>query len=301
MKTWILAIFCIALTSMGAQSHGADDARQSEAEAEAAITKLAEAYVAAFNKGDAKALGAMFAEEVEYTDEDGAITNGRAAVEALLERSFVRNAGAQMTIQIESVRTLAPEVAVERGTTVVTSRDGVQQTSAYKAVHVRKDGKWHIHELIESPAPAATPGEMLSELGWLVGTWEEKDGDAKIETKGEWAKGGNFLTRSFTVKVQDDVSLQGWQIIGWDAADQKIRSWMFDSEGAFQEGEWTRTGNDWTIRQNGVLPDGQRLSSENTLQRMGDDKCSWESMNRTLDGDPLPNLPRIEITKVQAK
>ena len=55
----------------------------------------------------------------------------------------------------------------------------------------------------------------------MVGTWHEKDGDADIETKVSWAKGGNFLTRNFKVTIQGNESLQGWQIIGWDAAERK--------------------------------------------------------------------------------
>lgn len=267
----------------------------------AAIEQMAKQTEAAFNKGDAKALAATFAEDVEYTDEDGVTVVGREAIEALLRKNFARNKGAKLAIQTESVRGLGQDVAVERGTTVTTAADGTQTTSAYTAVHVRKDGKWQIGQLVESPAPATTPGEMLSALAWMVGTWKEKDGDSAVETKVDWARGGNFLTRTFKVTVADEVTLEGWQIIGWDAAKGRIRSWLFDSGGAVAEGVWTSDGSGWLIRQTGTLPDGASMSSDNTIRRAGDDKFIWESTNRTLDGEPQPNLPKIEATRVKEK
>lgn len=299
MNKFAFTILFLGMLSIPAGAGEKD--KTSTAGPEVAVTKLARDYVAAFNKGDAKTLGAMFAEDVEYTDEDGVLISGRDSVVALLRKGFVLNPGAKMSIQINSVRSLAPNVAIERGTTLTTAKGGEQTPSAYTAVHVCKNGEWHIQQLVESPVPAPPPGEKLSELAWMVGTWTEKDGDAEIETKVNWAKGGNFLTRNFKVAVQDNVTLQGWQIIGWDAAQSKIRSWLFDSEGAFQEGTWMRTGNSWAIRQTGVLPDGGTLSSDNILQRLSDGRCTWESTNRTLDGDPQPNLPRIEMTRVAEK
>lgn len=263
----------------------------------AAIYRIADDYAKAFNKADARALGQMFAEDVEYTDEDGVTIVGRDAIVALLKKNFTLNPGAKLEIDIQSVRSLTPDVAVERGQTVTTSTDGGQATSAYTAIHVLKDGKWRIRQLVDTPVPNPPPGQMLSDLAWMVGAWKEKDGDAEIETKVAWAAGNNFLTRNFKVSVDDDVTLQGWQVIGWDPAQKKIRSWMFDTDGGFQEGTWTRRGDQWEIRQSGFIPDGATISSVSLMQRLGDDRCTWELTNRTLDGDPQPSLPRIEIVR----
>ncbi len=265
----------------------------------AAIEQVAKNYEAAFNRADVEALGAMFTQDIEYTDEGGATIVGREAIKALLRKSFSQNKGAKLATHIETVRALGSDVAVERGSTVTTATDGTRTTSAYTAVHVRKDGKWLIGQLVESPAPAPSPGEMLSELAWLIGTWQEKEGDTTTETKVDWARGGNFMTRTFKVTVADEVTLEGWQIIGWDAARNLIRSWLFDSEGAFTEGTWTPYGQGWLIRQAGTLSDGSRLSSDNTIRREGDDKFIWESTNRTLDGEPQPNLPKITASRLK--
>lgn len=299
MKTIVCTILLLGMLSTLVDAK--ELAKTPATEAEVAVTKLARDYETAFNKGDAKTLSLLFAEDAEYTDEDGVLISGRDAVLDLLKKSFVQNPGAKLEIQIQSVRSLTPDVAVERGKTLTTSRDGTQSPSAYTVVHVRKDGNWHMQQLVESPVPTPTPGEKLSELSWMVGTWSEKDGDANIETKVNWARGNNFLTRNFKVTVHDSVTMEGWQIIGWDAAKGKIRSWLFDSEGAFQEGTWTRADNGWMILQSGALPDGGTLASESYLQRVNDDHCTWEMTNRTLDGEPQPNLPRIEMVRVKNK
>lgn len=266
---------------------------------EAAIIQIARDYEAAYNKADAKAIGEMFAEDAEYTDEDGNVITGRDDMVKLLKEAYVKNPGSKLAIQVESVKSLTPDVAIERGTTLTTSKDGAEQSSAYTAVYVLNDGTWRIKQLIDTPIPNPAPGEMLSELAWMLGTWEERDGDAKIETTANWAGGGNYLTRNFKVTVGDDVAMQGWQIVGWDPVQKQIRSWMFDTEGGYQEGTWMRSGNSWNIKQAGYTPDGSTISSVSLLQRAGNDKCLWESTNRTLDGDPQPSLPRIEINRVK--
>ncbi|MCE5230053.1 SgcJ/EcaC family oxidoreductase [bacterium] len=299
MKKMVCALFVLALlsSSVGGQRPSTTPA----SEAEAAVIQMARDYEKAFNAGDAIKLGQMFAEDVEYTDEDGVLTTGRDAITALLKQAFARDPGAKMTIQIQSVRSISPDVAIERGETLTTSRGGEQSPSAYTAVHVRGDGKWQIKQMTESPVPAPSANEMLSGLAWMVGTWTERDGDAQVETKVNWARGGNFLTRNFNVTIGGEPTMQGWQIIGWDPVAKRIRSWTFDTEGGFQDGTWTRTGNSWSIRQTGYTPDGSTFASQNLMQRVGDGKCTWENVNRTLDGDPQPSLPRVEMNRAQER
>jgi uncharacterized protein (TIGR02246 family) len=298
MKAWIITTILVpAFFAMAGEKPIAEPPAVSPEAA--AIEKLARSYEASFNQGDAKALGAMFAEDVEYTDEDGVLIQGRPAVENLLKRNFALNPGAKMAISIDSVKLLAPDVVVERGTTQTTFHDGEQITSSYTAIHTRKNGEWRIRQLVESPSPAPTPQERLSELAWMIGAWKEKDGATEVDSKVQWARGGNFLTRTITMKTGGELTLEAWQIIGWDAAQGQIHSWLFDSGGAFVEGVWTRSGNSWLIRQVGALADGGEISLDSTLRRVSDDLCVWESANRTLDGEIQPNLPRIEMARVK--
>lgn len=269
----------------------------------AAVAANDRAYEAAYAKADVKALVNFFTEDVSYTAEDGSVLDGRAAVEASLTASFAANQGAKLTIGLDSVKVLAPEVVVEKGSTTVVSKDGDTASALFTAIHVKQDGKWKISQLVETPAPVATPGEHLSELAWLVGDWNEADKDAGLSVKShyQWARGGNFLSRNVTVKRGDDDVLEGWQIIGWNPVDQCIRSWTFDDAGGFTDGRWTRDGERWLVREVGYAADGSRTTADNTLTKAGPHKLFWESANRTLDGDPLPGIGRIEINRVKGE
>ena len=57
--------------------------------------------------------------------------------------------------------------------------------------------------------------------------------------------------------------LEGTQVIGWDPAAGTIRSWMFDSDGGFGEGIWTKNDNTWIVKFSQVLPDGRKASATN--------------------------------------
>jgi uncharacterized protein (TIGR02246 family) len=269
--------------------------------AKAAITANDRAYEAAYAKADAKALADFFTEDAELTTEDGRTFSGRQAIEAAIRAGLVANRGSKLAIAMDSVRVLTPDTVIEKGSTTVTAKNGEVASAMYTALHVQKDGKWKITQLIESPVPVLTPRERLAELEWLVGEWEESDkaNDLTVHNTYLWARGGSFLTRSATVKRAGEVTLEGWQIIGWDPVEENLRSWTFDNEGGFAEGRFTRDGDRWLLRETGVAPDGSRTSADNTLTKLSADRFAWESHNRTLNGDPQPGVDRIEINRVK--
>jgi uncharacterized protein (TIGR02246 family) len=299
-----LIITLLALSPIGF-SGGQDTAKDPAAASPemAAVAANDRAYEAAFAKGDMKALMDFFTEDVSYTAEDGTVLDGRAAVETSLSATAAANKGSKLTIQLDSVKVLAPEVVVEKGSTTVVSKNGDEATALFTAVHVKKDGKWKISQLVETPAPVITAGERLSELGWLIGDWNEADKDAGLTVKShyQWARGGNFISRNVTVKRGDNSVLEGWQIIGWNPVDASIRSWTFDDAGGFTDGRWTRDGQRWLVREIGYTADGSRTTADNTLSQAGPDRLFWESSNRTLDGEPQPGIGRIEINRVKGE
>ena len=266
-----------------------------------AITNLAAQYEKAYNAGDAKGLAQYFTEDVQYTDENGELTQGRSGIEQLLTDTFAENKGATLDMQVNSVRPIATDVFEQNGSTTVTNPDGEKDASGFTAIYVKKDGKWLISRLIEFPAPDPTPGDQLSQLSWMVGTWKDRGGSTDVETKADWARGNNFITRTFKVSEGNDVVLEGWQIIGWDPIKKTIRSWIFDSDGGYGQGTWSRDGNSWLVKETRVSPDGTESSAEQTLTYVDKDHCTYESTNRTLNGDPQPNIDLVNIDRVQSK
>src|SRR5262249_9752493 len=145
-----------------------------------AIHKNAEAFVAAFNKGDARAVADFWIENGDYMDQEGRHLEGRKAIEEAMRAFFAQNKGVTMRIDNRITRLVAPELAIEDGTTDVLPADGgVPQRSRYTIVHVKQSGTWRMASVREAPFTPPTHSERLRELEWLIGAW------ADAEDKGE--------------------------------------------------------------------------------------------------------------------
>ncbi|MDR3403235.1 MAG: SgcJ/EcaC family oxidoreductase [Chthoniobacter sp.] len=267
------------------------------------IEKGNEEYVAAFQKGDHKTLAAFYTEDADQTDGEGnVVVSGRAAIEKQLKEYFDENKGAEVELNIDSVRPLAPEVVLEQGEAVVTRATGDSSKTNYLAIHVKRGGKWLTAHLTESESQATpSPYSHLQELEWMVGTWKDNTSEAEVHTTCDWAKNKTFLTRSFSAVSKDRGELEGTEVMGWDPIKGHIRAWIFDSEGGFSEAIWTRDGNRWLVQSVTTLPDGRKASALNTITHVNDDKYTWESSNRALDGAVRPNIDKIEIDRVKSK
>ena len=218
-------------------------------------------------------------------------------MEKLLADNFQQNPGVKLAITTEEIKQLTPDVKVTRGFATLTSANGASGTTRYTAVRVRKGDHWEISQLNEREAAAPGAYSKLQALEWLAGTWQDKSGDQTVQSKINWAGDRNFLVRTINVKG-DQSATDGWEIIGWDPLRQKIRSWIFDSNGGFGESTWVNDGENWLIRASNVLPDGSRSTAENVLTKVDDNKFTWESQNRTLNGEPQPSLDKIEVQRV---
>lgn len=301
MKTIFTSLsFVIAMVGFGFGEEAGKKAPEMTPEM-AVVLANDRAYEEAYAKADIEALAAFFTADAEYISEDGRTFIGNAAIKDCLRDAFRTNTGAKILIRPESVKPLTSDVVVEKGITTVVSKSGEQSESLYTAIHVKKDDKWKISQVVETPMPAVTPTDRLSELRWLMGEWEEADKEAgvTVQSRYQWARGGSFITRNVTVKRGADPVIEGWQIIGWDPVEENIRSWTFDDQGGYSEGRWTRDGQRWLVRETGYAVDGSRTSADQTITKTGDDRYYWESGNRTLDGDPQPAIGRIEIRRVK--
>jgi uncharacterized protein (TIGR02246 family) len=267
----------------------------------AAVMANDRAYEAAYAKADVQAVADFFAEDAEFVSEDGRTFSGRKEIEDSIRAAFTANKGAKLVINMDSVRVLSPDVVLEKGSTAVTYKSGEIDGALYTAIYVKKDGKWKISHLVETPLPTVTAHDQLTELAWLIGEWEDanKGDDVSVRSQFVWSRGGNFITRNVTVKTAGEVTLEGWQIIGWDPIQENIHAWTFDSEGGFSDGAFTREDNRWLLRETGVTPDGSRTTADSTFTKLNDNLFTWESNNRTLDGDPRPSVAPIQINRVK--
>lgn len=269
---------------------------------EAAIRKAVESYVAAFNAGDAKALAALWSPEAVYTNPlSGDQVVGREAIEKQFAGIFAESKGAKLSASTSSVRFISPNVAVEEGTAKFVAPEREPEDSEYTAIYVRRDGQWLLDRVTEEDVPVAPSHyEQLKELEWMVGTWVDQDEQSRIETSCQWTKNRNFMTRLFSISVADRVELSGMQIIGWDEAAKRIRSWVFDSDGGFGEGLWSKKDNRWYVQSTGTLADGSKTSFVNVITYIDDNTFTFQSINRVAGGELLPNVDEVVVVRQAA-
>ena len=97
---------------------------------EAALLKRAEAFVEAFHKGDAKAVAAFWTTDGDYTDMGSKRIAGREAIEKSFKAFFAENQGTKLRIDIDALRFITPDVAIEDGVTSVITPDGAPPSRA---------------------------------------------------------------------------------------------------------------------------------------------------------------------------
>ena len=279
-------------------------AQADHAEDEAAIRQAVQFYVASFNKGDAAAVAGHWSENGEWINPTGARIKGRKAIATEMAAYFAESRGQHIEVTDMTIRFLAPTVAVEEGTVRVTRAGAPPSDSTYIAVHVKQGGEWKMDSVRETAAsrPRQSAYDKLEPLEWMVGTWVDRDEQGgSVETTCGWTKNKNFLLRSFSVRIEDRIDLQGTQVVGWDAANKRIRSWVFDSAGGFAAGVWTRDGDRWQVKSSQTLADGTKASSINIITPIDDDSFMWQSIGRETAGELQPNLGPVTIVRIQTE
>ena len=281
-----------------AAASGQVTAVQARQEDEKAIRLAAQAVVQAYNAGDAKSLAALFAPDAEIVNEQGQATQGQEAIQQAFAAVFAAHPKTQMEISIQSIRFVGPTVAIEDGTTTVTHEVGeTPEHNRYTVVHVQKGDKWQMVSARDLPDEPGSAEEELKQLDWLVGDWVDESPDALIITSYRWSDNKCYIVGEFKVQIGGRPAMTGSQRIGWDPLAKQLRSWMFDSEGGFAEGLWTRQGNQWIAKMTGVTRDGKAASSTNTTTRVTKDRMTWQSRDRLVGGEAKPNIEEIPIVR----
>ena len=163
---------------------------------------------------------------------------------------------------------------------------------------MRREGQWLLDRVTEK-AKEATPSryEQLKPLEWMIGHWVDKDDKVDIETECQWTKNQSFITRSFTVAAEGQINMSGMQIIGWDPVAKAIRSWTFDSDGGFAEATWTFKKDRWFVQNKGYLADGRKASMTNVIKQVDQNSFTWQTIERTVGGELLPNIDEVLIVR----
>ncbi len=264
--------------------------------------QLGQVFVRYFNQGNAEGLASLFTEKAELVDEEGVIYAGREAIESTLDQFFERYSNIEATFQETSVRALGTTIALEDG--VVTFRipeTGTTARNRYVSVLYRSDESWKIASMRQYPeADILSPREYLEPLDWLVGDWVSEGADLGMKLSCRWAEEENFLLVDFILESGEAPPIKTTQRIGWDGLEQTIRSWSFDNDGGFAEGEWSTDGANWVVKSEIVLPDGTTGSATFYLIRDGENAFTWSSIDREIAGT-LQSEVEVKIVRQPPK
>jgi len=300
------AFFALAIAAVMPATGRADVAADTKA-----IQDAGQAYKAALERGDGKALAALWTPDGDIVDAVGNVMKGRDTVSVLepAAEGDAKPGRPEIAVRETKLRFIDADVALEDGTVeVVPPGHTAPLHGRFSATWVRHEGSWKLAALREARGDEASGDETLASLDWMVGDWTVVEdvtagkpaaNKPKIEISTRWNPTRTFLLRDMRITppgAAADAAIQVTQRIGWDPLSKSIRSWVFSSDGGHGEATWSRDDGSWVARTTAVLPDGSQTSSLNIYSYDGKDKCVWRSLPTHVGGE---HMPQVNMTLVR--
>jgi uncharacterized protein (TIGR02246 family) len=278
-----------AATGRGHEDTGDDDRK--------AIMSAAQAFADAFNKGDARAIAAMWTEKGELRDESGLTLLGRAAIEKAYTELFKSNPGIKTEVLVKTIRFPAKDLAVEEGLLRSPRGDkSLTGTNSYVAVHVREGGQWKMALSSEG----ASGQDRLEDLDWLLGDWTAKVKDDTVKFSFVQDPKNPVITGTFTRTEPGKGTVTSAMRIAADPETGRIRSWTCEPDGGHSQSLWFCDGKSWLLDMRGVLANGTPTEERIILQRVGPDAVTLRSVDRLLGEIRLGDTPPLRLTRAAA-
>jgi uncharacterized protein (TIGR02246 family) len=263
-----------------------------------AIRSGSEAFVDAFNRGDAKAVAMLWAADGDYIDEMGRKFQGRAAIEKEYADFFSEHRGVKIRIVIDSLRLIGSDAAVEDGRAILDPAPaGAPAATKYTAVHAKIDGQWLMVTVRDTRMERPSAYGNIADLEWLIGTWTAEENGSRSESVCRWIANKSFVERSHTTTQPDGTVLSGVQIIGWNPERGHVQSWNFSADGGHAIGVWTQRERGWAAEVQGVTGDGALTTAVNLLTRLDDNAYVWHSIQRTAGGRSLADTDEVVLRR----
>jgi len=293
----IILSIVLSISSFAASEVTQPNAAGAYSEDEKMLRAQADDYVKAFAAGDYKTIANMWAPEGTYTDIDGRVLRGRAAIEAYFKTDFERFGGQPLEIAIESIRFPGNNIAIEEGHTRALQGPALDTVSHYMVVHLKIDNKWQMYAVTETTYPEALHGS-LQDWEWLIGNWSAKPSPTRsINIKASWATGHKFIRCLFETENSITGREFAMVVIGRDPSNGRIISWHFDPSGGFGSGKWIKDGQTWIERAKSIEANGATGSALYILHKLDDNTFTWRSTQRYIDNSRLPDSDEVKISR----
>lgn len=294
-----IAVSRVTFPQEGPKPQGASSpATPGEAELRTLLKVVSDAY----NQADAKALSARFTDDAVLIDQDGGEVRGRDAIARHYADAFGKGPTCKISDAAEAIHFLTPEIASVVGPFQLEDEEGNALSSGrFGLIAVRKGDQWQLAELRDDSTTSSEGpdrGEPLRELEWMIGDWLDDGEDGKVSAQVRWDEGKKFLVRKYSVQVNGEPARSGTQWIGWDPQENQVRSWNFDSEGGFGQGQWTRSDGDrWIIKASGKTGDGLTTSATQIIELVNKDAVKFQSTDRVVNAEQLPDIDEVLMVR----
>ena len=221
----------LALVVAACPGAGAAADENANREAEAAIRANIEAFVQAYNHGNAQAIANLFTSEGQLIDENDHTTHGHDAIEHAFADVFKASPAGRIEVNVDSIRFFGSALAVETGTTKVVDKPGAEpDVTHYTVLHTKSlEGKWLMtfardtsvstDENTSSPSePVASQGPTeaatqqgnfakLKPLSWMIGNWIDEGEESVVISSCKWSPDKNFILQSVEVRREGHEAL----------------------------------------------------------------------------------------------
>ena len=252
-----------------------------------------------YNNGKDANIGEYWTENAEiFNPVTGEAIVGKENVVQYLQSRMKELNGDKLVFNVTHIEYPDENSAAIEGTLEFLKNGKVIDRRARKIGLIKDNGTWYldvIREIQVPPAPSSY--ERLKDLEWLLGNWKDKDEDVTIEFKTKWDAHQNFLIQKFNMNVYGIEELQGMEIIGWDPVEKNIRSWIFDSDGGFGSGIWTKEGANWKVKVNYVLPNGVVASDIDMFSNINEKSYTYSTSNRKEGNESLPDIEPVTVLR----
>ena len=113
---------------------------------EKSLDQLVQDWIAAHNRGDAKALAKFYDRDADFIGIDGRVVKGRDAIVKMYAEVFTRRPGNKARVSLSSRRFIKADVVIDDGIWEVKGvlPKGSPTKGRYTAILRKHDGKWRI-------------------------------------------------------------------------------------------------------------------------------------------------------------
>jgi hypothetical protein len=152
----------------------------------------------------------------------------------------------------------------------------------------------------DAPYSPPTNYEHLRALEWAIGDWASEGDSGGVERLSfAWSENQNYIVSTFMTTSKDIAVASATVWTGWDPVAKHIRSWIFDDNGGFGEGTWTRDGKRWSLKTTSVHRDGKKAAATFVLTHVNADTMTLQARDRSVEGKGLPDTREVTLKRAK--